>query len=162
MIGELSEDPSGLRLASNVESYFKSGRVVEPWAMNLIDGSQTVVVDKSSQDSSKGNLVVTSEDDQAQEDIRTLKFNGPAEFRITGPAVDLSRQATGDMALFIRYRINENAGRDAKLALEGAGGAMMELPLGQVVASPPGTWQEVSVKLSCYGDAESLKQSLRL
>ena len=157
MIGELSEDPGGLVLASNVESYFQSGKVVEPWAMNLIDGGETVVVDKTSQDSSKGNLVVTSEDDKAQEDIRTLKFKGPAEFRITGPAVDLSRQSNGDMALFMRYRINENAGHDSKLAIEGVGGAMMELPLGQVVASPLGTWQEVSVKLSCYGDAETLK-----
>ena len=61
------------------------------------------------------------------------------------------------MALYMRYRINENAGHDSKLAIEGVAGAMMELPMGQIAASAPGTWQEVSGKLSCYGDAEGLK-----
>ena len=112
---------------------------------------------KSRQDSAGGNLSVVSEDDQAQEDVRTLKFTGPAEFRISGPAVDLSRQATGDMALHMRYRINENTGKDAQLAIEGVAGRMLSLPLGQIAQSAPGTWQEVSVKLSCYGDAEALK-----
>lgn len=157
MIGELSEDPGDLVLASNVERYFQSGKVVEPWAMTLIDGGEMVVVEKTSQKSSKGNLVVFSEDDQAQEDIRTLKFVGPAEFRITGPAVDLSRQSTGDMALYMRYRINENSGKEAKLCIAGDAGTTMELPMGQIAASTIGSWQEVSVKLSCYGDAEQLK-----
>lgn len=157
MIGELSEDPGDESLATNVERYFQSGKVVEPWTMNLIDGDQTVAVVKSRQDSAGGNLSVVSEDDQAQEDVRTLKFTGPAEFRISGPAVDLSRQATGDMALHMRYRINENTGKDAQLAIEGVAGRMLSLPLGQIAQSAPGTWQEVSVKLSCYGDAEALK-----
>ena len=157
MIGELSEDPGDLLLASNVERYFQSGKVVEPWTMNLIDGGQTTVVETTSQKSSSGNLTIVSEDDKAQEDIRTLKFNGPAEFRITGPADDLSGQATGDMALYMRYRINENSSHDVKLAIEGVAGKIIELPLRQVAERVPGTWQEVSVKLSCYGDAEVLK-----
>ena len=157
MIGELSEDPGDLLLASNVERYFQSGKVVEPWTMNLIDGGQTTVVETTSQKSSSGNLTIVSEDDKAQEDIRTLKFNGPAEFRITGPADDLSGQATGDMALYMRYRINENSSHDVKLAIQGVAGKIIELPLRQVAERVPGTWQEVSVKLSCYGDAEVLK-----
>lgn len=157
MIGELSEDPGDESLAANVERYFESGKVVEPWSMNLIDGGQTVAVETTRQDSSNGNLSVISEDDAAQEDIRTLKFTGPAEFRISGPAVDLSRQSTGDMALFMRYRINEYSGKAAQLAISGSDGAMLEVPMGQIAASTPGAWQEVSVKLSCYGDAEKLK-----
>ena len=157
MIGELSEDPGDESLASNVERYFQSGKVVEPWTMNLIDGGQSVAVETTRQDSSNGNLSVISEDDTAQEDIRTLKFTGPAEFRISGPAVDLSRQSTGDMALFMRYRINEYSGKDAQLAIALADGATLGMPMGQIAKSTPGTWQEVSVKLSCYGDAEKLK-----
>ncbi len=157
MIGELSENPGDESLATNVERYFQSGKVVEPWSMNLIDGGQSVAVETTRQDSSNGNLSVISEDDAAQEDIRTLKFTGPAEFRISGPTVDLSRQSTGDMALFMRYRINEYSGKQAQLAIARSDGSMLAMPMGKITASAPGTWQEVSVKLSCYGDAETLK-----
>lgn len=157
MIGELSEDAAGALLASNVERYFESGKVIEPWSMNLIDGGETVIVKKTREVSAGGNLAVVSEDDAAQEDIRTLKFTGPAEFRISGPAVNLSRQSTGDMALYLRYRINEYAGKQASLGIEGVGGVVMPLPLDQIASGTPGEWKEVSVKLSCYGEAKNLE-----
>ena len=157
LIGDLSEDAGDVLLSSNVENYFGSGTVISPWSMSLIDGGKTVAVEGSSQDSAGGNLSIIAEDDQAQEDVRTLKFKGDAMFRIAGPAVDLSRQSTADMALYLRYRLNEFAGGDASLSMEVADGETLSLSLKQIAESEVGKWQEIAVKLSCYGDAEKLK-----
>ena len=156
-IGELPEDAGDLVLASNVENYFGSGTVISPWTMSLVDGGKTITVEGSSQDSAGGNLAIVAEDDQAQEDVRTLKFKGDAEFRIAGPAVDLSRQSNGDMALYLRYRVNEFAGGDSLLSMEVADGEKLSVPLEQVAKSEVGKWLEIAVKLECYGDSEKLK-----
>ena len=156
VIGEISEDPGDILLASNVENYFGSGTVISPWSMSLVDGGKSITVEGSSQDSANGNLSIVAEDDQAQEDVRTLRFTGDAEFRIAGPEVDLSRQSTGDMALYLRYRVNEFAG-DASLAMEVADGEKLSMPLKKLAESEIGKWQEIAVKLACYGDAEKLK-----
>ncbi len=42
----------------------------------------------------------------AQENARQATWTGRGVLAIHGPAVDLSRQATGDMAVMVRYRID--------------------------------------------------------
>lgn len=153
----LSEDPGSDYTAANVENFFAAGKAVAPWRMYLVDGVAATVVEETRQSSSNKNLEVFSEDDTAQEDIKTLKFNGPASFRISAAAVDLSRQATGDMALYLRYRINKKPEGDLSLAVEGPDGGLGSQSLsGEIADAQIGQWRELSVKLSCFCDAGKL------
>ena len=156
-LAQLSEDPGEDYVAPNVDNFFAAGKVVAPWQMYLIDGDVSTTVEEPRQTSGNNNLEIVSEDETAQEDIKTLNFKGPASFRISSDAIDLSRQATGDMALYLRYRINEKPPGDLSLAVEGPDGELGSQSLaGEIVDAEIGQWKELSVKLSCFCDAEKL------
>ena len=154
----LSEDPGADYVAANVENFFAAGKAVAPWRIYLADGVSSALVEDTKGSSPNKVLEIISEDDAAQEDIKTLKFSGPSSFFISSSAVDLSRQSTGDMALYMRYRINEKPEGNLSLAIDGPEGGLGSQPLsGEVANAEIGQWKELSVKLSCFCDAENLK-----
>lgn len=156
-LGDLPEDPGGDYVEANLENYFASGKSVSPWRMYLVDGITSTIVDQPKQSSGNNNLEIVAEDEVAQEDIRTLNFSGPAGFRISSRVVDLSRQATGDMALYIRYRVNEKPVGDLALTLQGTEGDLGRQSLNETIAAAEvGQWNELSVKLSCFCDSSKL------
>ena len=156
-LAQLSEDPGEDYVAANVENFFAAGKVVAPWQMYMIDGDTSTVVEETRQMSGNSNLEIVSEDETAQEDVKTLKFKGPASFRISAAAVDLSRQSTGDMALLLRYRINTKPTGDLSLAVEGPDGGLGSQSLAsEIVDAEIGQWKELSVKLSCFCEAKKL------
>lgn len=155
---QLPENPGTDYVGANLENFFAAGKAVSPWRMYLVDGITSTIVDQTKQSSGNNNLEIVSEDETAQEDIRTLNFSGPAGFRISASAVDLSRQSTGDMALFIRYRVNEKPAGDIKLTMQGPGGDLGKQSLTKELAdSEVGQWNELSLNLSCFCDADKLK-----
>lgn len=150
---QLSEDPGSDYVAANLENYFAAGKSVSPWRMYLLDGITATIVDQPKQTSGNNNLEIVSQDEAAQEDIRTLNFSGPAGFKISAGAVDLSRQATGDMALYLRYRVNDKPAGDLTLTVQGPGGDLGRQSLTKTFAAAErGKWNELSVKLSCFCD----------
>ena len=156
-LAQLSEDPGEDYVADNVENFFAAGKAVAPWQMYLADNGDSTLVEETQQMSANNNLEIVSQDDAAQEDIKTLNFKGPASFRISSAAVDLSRQATGDMAIYLRYRINAKPSGDLSLSVEGAEGELGSQSLvSEVVEAEIGQWKELSVKLSCFCDAAKL------
>ena len=156
-LAPLSEDPGETYVGANVENFFAAGKVVQPWRMYLTDGGASTVVEETRQMSGNNNLEIVSEDETAQEDIKTLNFKGPASFRISAAAVDLSRQSTGDMALYLRYRINAKPAGDLGLAVEGPNGELgIQSMTSEIVDAEIGQWKELSVKLSCFCDAAKL------
>ena len=124
----------------------------------LADGVSSALVEDTPATSPNKVLEMISEDGAAQEDIKTLKFSGASALAISSSAIDLSRQSTGDMALYLRYRINEKPEGELTLGMDGPEGGLGSQSLaGEVAAAEIGQWKELSVKLSCFCKAEKLK-----
>jgi beta-glucosidase len=88
----------------------------------------------------------------AQENGRRLDWTGKGAMRIEGPPIDLSRQATGDMAISIRYRVETAPTGKVALAIacgDGCGGSVDITPL----LSPADNWRALTIKLTCLRDA---------
>ncbi len=152
----LSEDPGAALVGASSATFFANGKAIAPWRMYLVDGDEITEVQQNRQTSVHQNLEVFSEDDSAQEDVKTLQFRGPASFRVSAPAVDLSGQSTGDMALYLRYRINEKPEGDLRLAIQGPAELGIQSFAGEITDAEIGQWKELSVKLSCFCVSEKL------
>lgn len=154
-IGLLDED-SGLKSAGivNLENWFDAGRAKEPWGIELFDekGTQSVAGNGLSPSFSL-KLEVT--DTVAQESGRILNFSGtkPSGFKITGEAVDLSRQTLGDMVVRFHYKLNVLPTSAVRLSVQDASGKAFG---GDITADlvKPGLnkWATLNVRLSCFRD----------
>ena len=152
-VGILNEDPGMVLNSAESGIYMQSGAVVFPWNMILSDkGGDTTMVTTAAQ-SPSGALSVKSMDDGVQENIKTLTFTGPASFKISGEAVNISRQATGDMALRLRIR-NENDAAPVNLKMDVECNETCGAPIafGDKLAGK-GEWTNLDVKLSCLGES---------
>ena len=123
-----------------------------PWAVSLRDPSGETRLDEGA--SPDRVLTVRAIDASAQESGRLLTWTGEAEgaFLISGPAVDLQRQATGDMAVAIRYRVEAAPTAPVFLAAgcgEACSGGVDIAPL----LVPAATFQTLQIKLGCLRDA---------
>jgi beta-glucosidase len=96
-------------------------------------------------------------DDLAQESGRRFRFAGGEQQHaiIWGRAVDLSRQANGEMALSFRYRVDAVPTDRVTLAVGAEDPASQHgLDLTPILAGAAnGQWQTVKVRLSCFRDA---------
>jgi len=96
-------------------------------------------------------------DDAVQEGGRRFVFDGSgkAAVQITSEgAVDLSREANGDVMLLVRLRRDANAPKDVTLGMGCGAGCGGTLPFADTlngVAS--GKWQTVGVPLKCFAKA---------
>ncbi len=133
----LSEDPGARREARNLERYFLNGREQAPWRFQL-----------------SGAVAQTTIDAGAQENGRRLDWSGDGAFAVTGPVVDLTRQANGDMALVVRYRVEAAAANPVLLSVScgpQCGGAIDASKL--FAPSPKDEWRIERIKLSCFRSA---------
>jgi len=159
---ETLPENAGVELsAKNISEFFKAGNSVFPWEM-IIGGPAGKKTVKTSRAVSPGGVTtIESADDGVQENIRKLSFNGKGlgRFEIRGTPIDLSRQATGDMALYMRVR-SEGGAEAAKvnLSVDCGKDCSKSQPLDDLLSkTKPGEWTEVSVKLSCFAEGSSLK-----
>ena len=162
-VGKLSEE-AGISLSvKNDSDYFRVGKSVFPWAMYAADDAGKTTIATTRGRSPQGIIQVNSADDGAQENIRTIEWDGrgQAQFEIGGNAIDLSRQTTGDMAIYFRIRRDSDLeGKDLTMkVLCGANckaGTQDLAP--SLAATPKGEWQDYQVKLSCFGEGDDLDQ----
>lgn len=146
-VGALSEDGAATVTRSNLDRYFRDGRVQSPWSLLLRDsGGDTRVGQILSSASPRGNVSVRSADGAAQESAMTLSFSGEAEAVIFGPAVDLSRQRNGDMVLTSDVRLDGPLAGPVEL---GFGKDRVNIaPLLQ--GSKIGEWRTIRIRLACF------------
>lgn len=148
-VPQLSEVSGVSASASSVDRYFVDGKLVAPWSLALTDaGGDTQVSTAGAGESPRRHVTARAVDDLAQESARQFAFSGsgPASVSVWGPAVDLNRQANGDMALAFRYRVDARPAGPVTLAL-GEGG----VDLGTILrAAPLGEWRTLKVGLSCF------------
>lgn len=162
-VGALAEEAGIALSVKNDNDYFRVGKAVFPWAMYAADDAGKTTIATTRGRSPIGIVQVNSADDGAQENIRTVTWDGrgQAQFEIGGNAIDLSRQTTGDMAVY--FRIRRDGDLDGKnltmKVLCGTNCKAGTQELAQSLAAvPKGEWQEYNVKLSCFGEGDALDQ----
>ncbi len=121
--GRLQEDFPGLAALASTDVYFANGSTPPPWS-----------------------LTQTNARSEAGEGGRTFFLRAAGEVSIGGPAIDISRQMTGDMALSLKVRRGDGAVQ-VFMASEGGGRGAIDLtPL----LGAPGEWKTLRIKLSCF------------
>ncbi len=161
---ETLPEEAGIALSvKNDSEFFTVGKAVFPWALYASDAAGRTTIATTRGRSPMGAVQVNSADDGAQENIRSIEWGGShaAQFEIGGNAVDLSRQTTGDMAVYFRIRRDsEMDGKALTLSVScGQSCAPNAQPLGQSLAGASlGEWQEYQVKLSCFGEGDVMDQ----
>jgi beta-glucosidase len=138
-VGRLSEESGPRAVSLNLDRYFVDGHTPAPWSLAL-----------------SGAVTARAVDAGAQENGRRADWSGegPGELAISGPAVDLSRQAVGDMAVMLRYRVDASPTAPVRLEAAcgpGCAGGVDVTPL--LKPAPDGAWRTWKIKLSCLRDA---------
>ena len=136
-IPHLSEDPGRPEsVALNIDQYFVAGRTPSPWSLTA-DGAATA----------------RPVDAGAQENARQAVWSGasPGAIAVSGPAADLSRQTTGDMAVLIRYRVDAAPTAPVTLSVACGPGCGAGVDVTPLLAAPAsGVWKTAEIKLSCF------------
>lgn len=133
----LSEDLGVRGEARNLERYFLKGREQAPWRFQL-----------------SGAVVQTTTDAGAQENGRRLDWSGVGAFAVAGPVVDLTRQANGEMAVVVRYRVEAAAASPVFLSVSCGPQCGSAIDVSKLFApSPGGEWRMARIKLSCFRSA---------
>ncbi|WP_293460570.1 glycoside hydrolase family 3 protein [Phenylobacterium sp.] len=147
-VSRLSEASGVAAVAENVDRYLAGGRVAEPWRLLLRDsGGEAVAPGTETAVSPAGALAVRVVDAAGlQGSGRAFAWSGAGRAVFAGPAVDLRRQANGDMTLLATYRVDRRPTGPVRLGLGAA-----SVPLQDVLgAAPPGAWRTIKVRLSCF------------
>jgi beta-glucosidase len=135
-VGALPEDPGNAAAAGSVDRYFVDGRLPAPWRMDFLGAGTIKTIDAG-----------------AQENARQATWTGQGTLAVHGPAVDLSRQTTGDMAVLVRYRIDAAPTAPVMMGIgcsdDASCGGTVDVT-SAVKAAPLNEWQSVKIKLSCF------------
>ncbi len=153
----LSEDAGQASIGSRTV-YFDGGPV-EPWRLYVGNATEwrvpadgPVVATRGSED-----LVLRVVDRRVQGDAREARWTGSGRAAVhlqANDAVDLRREANGEMALAFDVRIEELAGEPVRLGVECGDSCSAVVDVTELLAAiDPGTWQTVSVRLRCFEDA---------
>jgi beta-glucosidase len=137
-VGVLPEDPGQVAAVGSVDRYFVAGRAPAPWRIDFLGAGSVKAVDAG-----------------AQENARQAVWTGQGQgmLAIHGPPVDLSRQTTGDMAVQVRYRVDQAPTGPVTMSIgcsedAACGGTLDVTPLMARTAGDP--WRSVKIKLSCF------------
>ena len=134
-LGLLSEDPGARTPPHNVERYFVDGRVRAPFAPETL-----------------GAVTVSKVDGDAQENGLNVIWRGKGSFAFSAPPFDLTRQATGELAVQFRYRVEVAPKTPVSMAL--ACGDQCEATVDVTrlfAAARPGEWRTDQITLNCFG-----------
>ena len=127
---------------------FGEGRFVTPWGLVLRDdGGEARVADGARGSSPRARVQLTPVDGVAQESARRLSFSGPGRAIITGPAMDLSEEDVGALALGIRFRVESGSAGAFRL---GFGDGLIDWP-----AVAGSDWNQISVPLHCFSGSNA-------
>lgn len=153
-LGRLSEVSGVSATVVSTDRFLVGGKLVDPWRLVLRDAGGETDPSLGAAASPRSAIAMHLVDaGGTQGGGRGLVWTGEAEARVTGPPVDLTRQANGDVTLLVTYRLDQRPSAPVRLGLGAA-----SVPLDSVLnAAPLGQWQSVKVKLACFRrDGENL------
>ncbi|MDB5471624.1 MAG: celD [Caulobacter sp.] len=135
------------------DSFFTAGKLVGPWRIMFKDPGGIVGTGTASPQGILSTALVDAGGVQGGATALTWNGKGEASFAIAGSMLDLSRQANGDMALLIRYRLDTKPTGPVVLNVGRGSVPFHKLFAGASV----GEWRTAKIKLSCFrGEAEDL------
>src|SRR4051812_9212831 len=106
-LAPLPEDPGIAPELMSTGSYFDKGLPVQPWSLRVSNGADNTRITTVPAETVGGRVKVSAVDDTVQEGARRFVFDGSGKgaMQITSEgAVDLSREANGDVMLLVRLR----------------------------------------------------------
>ncbi len=153
-LAALPEDPGIPAELMSTGSFFDKGVAVAPWSLRVSNGADSTRITTVPAESVGGQVKVTAIDDQVQEGARRFVFAGAGKgtVQITSEgAVDLSREANGDVMLLVRLRREGAVPKDVKLGVACGAGCVGSVPVAETLgAVPAGKWQTVGIPLKCF------------
>jgi beta-glucosidase len=156
-LAPLPEDPGIAAELMSTGSFFDKGVPVQPWSLRVANGTDSTRVSTVPAEAIGGRVKVTAIDDQVQEGARRFVFGGDGKgtVKITSEgAVDLSREANGDVMLLVRLRRLGDVPNDVKVGVGCGAGCAGLVPFADALASVPANqWQVVGVPLKCFAKA---------
>ncbi len=169
-LAALPEDPGIPAELMSTGSFFDKGLPVQPWSLRVTNGADTTRITTVPAETVGGRVKVSAVDDTVQEGARRFVFDGSgnAAVQITSEgAVDLSREANGDVMLLVRLRRDADPAKDVKLGMGCGAGCGGSLPFAETLSAlPAGKWQTVGVPLKCFAkvgvDVSKVNQALSI
>jgi beta-glucosidase len=153
-LAALPEDPGIPAELMSTGSFFDKGLPVQPWSLRVSNGTDSTRISTTPAESVGGRIKVTAVDDQVQEGARRFVFagDGKGSVEITSEgAVDLSREANGDVMLLVRLRRAGEVPKDVKLGVNCGAGCSGSVPVAEALgAVPANKWQVLGVPLKCF------------
>jgi len=168
--GELAPLPEIVqrRAAASIDSrtFFAKGKIGRGWRL-FVQESSGLRIEPSAgrRGTDSGSLEVLAEDRAAQEDSRTVRWNGaaPAIFGIEGGApIDLQRETNGELSLAFDYRVTDAPTAEVLLSLECGVECKGSVPITlELKGAPRNEWRHLKMLLSCFqaGGADMKKVS---
>jgi beta-glucosidase len=159
-LAKLSEE-SGISADQvlNFSRYLHAGKAVNPWQLQLLDKGQRTVVTEPLQKSAGDALEAVATDRLQQEDSVLLTFHQDAAMALShtqGVALDLSRQANGDMTLELEYQVVAATEGKVKVAMQCGDNCTSALDFSSYFSSMNGKgWQSLKIPLRCFTAANS-------
>jgi beta-glucosidase len=153
----LPEEPGIAAELMSTGSFFDKGLPVQPWSLRVSNGADSTRITTTPVEAVGGRVKVTAIDDAVQEGARRFVFagDGEATVHITSEgAVDLSREANGDVMLLVRLRREGAVPADVKVGVACGAGCTGLVPFADTLgAVPSGQWQVVGIPLKCFSKA---------
>lgn len=155
---QLSEEAGSAGAAAiDTRVFFASGRAGTGWHWVAGDGVEAheVVGGVGATDGARVTLVAA--DKSAQEDARLVRWAGagPARVGLTGKsAIDLQREANGQLSLALDYRVDGPATSNVDLQVDCGTGCRGSVPVTRALAAAaPGQWSHLKIPLTCFAKA---------
>jgi beta-glucosidase len=105
----------------------------------------------------EGRVSVTATDKSAQEDARIIRWNdtGPGSVGLSSKtAIDLQREANGQLSLGLDYRLDTPVTNNIELRMDCGPGCRGVIPVAPALAAAPaGHWAHLKIPLACFGKA---------
>ena len=104
-----------------------------------------------------GRVSLAAVDKTAQEDARIIRWNGSGAGWVglsTERAIDLQREANGQLSLALDYKVDSSATNNVALRMECGAGCRGVVPVGRALAAAHvGQWAHLKIPLACFGRA---------
>ncbi len=134
-IGAIPEAQLAAGSVPSVDRYILNGKAIAPWKIS-IDGA------------------VTSANAPSTDNALDASWTGSGTLTVSGDTVDLSRQANGDMALSVQYRLKAAPAAAVMLTLGCGANCSGSVDVSSLLqAAKPGAWSTAAVRLSCFAKA---------
>jgi beta-glucosidase len=153
-VAALSEDVGEIPPAIDTQTFLTRGKPGSGWQW-VVGGPSGV--HEPLQGTGTQGVTFTPSDFKAQEDARSIQWpkTGAPRVGLAGDvAIDLSREANGQVSLAFDYRVDQPQPGAVHVVMECGANCAGSVPIQAALQSaPPGQWRHLKILLSCFQKA---------